>query len=483
MQGVLLRKGVAPSNAAICYELYPGSVLRSMGLLAGCVLAALFLSSASGGTATASAPTARVGVNYFDGWSGPLSGFHFDGLAHAGVNGQFPGRRPLSGWRDYTTAAMGAQLEWAYEDGVDFFNFDWYYGGERSSDPFLNNALGGYRKLADHRGVGFALNYINVEPFAVPGSEWSKTAEQWVTEDFLNPDYARIDGKPILLVWDSIRFHDQRGGTAGVNAALGEIRRRAMAHGLPGVFVIGSVFIGTNVDRVGWDYFSTLIAGETYDALTANAYPAAAGERDGQQPFADLIAAGQAGWDGYLRLGFRTIPTVMDGWDPRPWNETAGTRLWWFSRSPAEVGAFVRNAIGWVTAHPTQQVDTRPLILMMSWNEPGEGEYIVPTEADHYAYGQALAQAIGITWTPPPKLRLAVSVTPRGGEVRSNPATIRCHRSCKVRVDFGQQITLTALPRPGYKFRHWSGDCRGRAPTCTILVERANSVKATFARG
>ena len=47
---------------------------------------------------------------------------------------------PLSGWRDDTPAAMRVALQWAHQDGVDFFFFDWFY----EADPLLNVALGNY---------------------------------------------------------------------------------------------------------------------------------------------------------------------------------------------------------------------------------------------------------------------------------------------------------------------------------------------------
>jgi len=100
------------------------------------------------------------------------------------------------------------------------------------ADPLLNVALGNYLLLNDHRGVGAALEYINIDPFVVPQPDWQSVVDQWVTQDFSNPDYARIDGKPLLYVIDSVRFTQQWGGAAGVNEALSTLRQAAIAHGL-----------------------------------------------------------------------------------------------------------------------------------------------------------------------------------------------------------------------------------------------------------
>jgi len=213
--------------------------------------------SASGlasGHATQATPTARVGMNYFDGWAGPLTNFHFNGLVRDDANGAFPGREPLSGWSDASPTTMNVALEWAHEDAIDFFEFDWFYP---PVDPFLNVSLGNYRSLPDHHGVGYSLLYVNIEPFVVPNDEWSSIVDDWAARDFSSPDYTRIDGKPVVFVIDSIRFNQQWGGTAGVNAALETLRQAARAHGLLGVYVVGSVYIGTCVDSVGWASFAS----------------------------------------------------------------------------------------------------------------------------------------------------------------------------------------------------------------------------------
>jgi hypothetical protein len=197
-------------------------MFRGLASVAGCLASVLFVGTASGATA-APTPVARIGMNYFDGWADPVSSFHYDGLVRPGVNGQFPQYRPLSGWRDNSLASMRASLRWAHQDGVDFFFFDWFYNPQ-SPSPNLNNALTNYSIIPDHDGVGAALFYINIDPFVVPQFDWQATVDQWVTRYFTMPDYTRIDGKPLLYIDDPVRFNDQWGGPAGVNAALAILR-------------------------------------------------------------------------------------------------------------------------------------------------------------------------------------------------------------------------------------------------------------------
>ena len=451
----------------------------------GCVGVVLFVAgAASADSAVVPVPAVRVGMNYFDGWSDRVSNRHFDGLVRAGANGRFPGRQPLSGWRDNSPAAMRVALNWAHQDGTDFFYFDWYYHPQSvSDDPYLNTGLENYLKLNDHRGVGAALMYVNVAPFVVPASDWQQTAERWVTHTFSNPDYARVDGKPLLFILDSVRFNEQWGGTAGVNAAIGVLRETAIAHGLPGVFVVGSIFVGTCVDRVGWDYFAAMIKGENWDALTQHAYPAAACERDGPQPYSDLVAAGEASWDRYAAsFSPPTIPEVMVGWDPRPWDERADGHLWWFQRTPAQFRSFVEDAASWAHAHPiAASQNPSPIVLVTAWNEIGEGEAVIPSQDDGYAYGQALAQAVGLPRFDPTRETLSTTVT-RGGIVKGQPTILSCARHCQTTVDYGRQVILTAVPKTGFAFQGWTGACKARTRSCSFLIEHDTSVYARFAR-
>jgi len=449
-----------------------GLVLGAAALLAAGLLAVagpLGTTSASG----AEKP-ARVGIYYFGGWSGTLSNFHFTGL----LSGAYTGRKPLYGWLDNTTQTMRTQLYWANRMGADFFNFLWYYRPEPHGDPFLNKALGNYVALKDHQGVGFAITYTNHSPFAIPQAEWRTVAEEWVTRYFSHPEYVRVAGKPVLFVHDSTGMWEQLGRSdANVNAALAELQNAARAHGLPGVAIVGGHYVEARSD---WEYYPEPYAGQNWDAMTQYGYPALPGFADGERPYREVVSAARTMWDRFgARSVQRYVPVVMAGWDPRPWNEDVDGHLFWYTRSPEEVGGLVRDAIDWVARNPGMRLDGGPpLVLLTAWNELGEGMYVVPTRQEGFAYGQAIASALGMSWDPQ-KRALAVAV--RGsGSVRVNSTL--CRRSCSRQFDEGLVASLRARPALGYRFRGWSGACSGRKPTCTLLMDRARSAVASFVR-
>ncbi len=343
-------------------------------------------------------PVARIGAYYFDGWANRC-GFHFKGL----LSPAFAGREPLSGWHDGTAAAVRAQLSWARRDGISFFIFDWYYHGRAAgADNNVNAALRAYRSLPRHDHVGFALLYVDSGPFTVPPARWRSIVNRWITHDFVRPQYARVDGKPLLVVYSVGQFVDAFGSPAGATRALGELQAAARAHGLPGVFVAGGTSL-TTAYPLGVDFPRDTAAAGPWNAVTQYNYPGAgtlrvAGPHAGPNPYAQLVAAGEGQWNGFAATSpVPYIPVVMDGWDSRPWGETP----YWYTRSPATFAGFVRAAIGWVRANPKMRLAparSRPLVFVEAWNELGEGSYLVPTVGDGNRYGRALASALGIWW-------------------------------------------------------------------------------------
>lgn len=337
----------------------------------------------------ASATPVRVGAYYYDGWSGPLTATSFNGL----VSGPWQDRQPLSGWGDGTSAAVAQQLRWAHRYGIGFFVFDWYYGAAGHALP-QNTALRLYRALPAHNGVGYALLYVNTggspDNFVVPPAEWPTVAARWAAQDFARPGYERVDGKPLLIILDVARFNQQFGGPKGVDAALATLRAAARNAGLPGVYVVGGVYVDPRFD---WTWFRTVASQEDFDAFTQYSAPAAAGDLSGAQPYLRLVRAIEADWARFASGPIPFIPDVITGWDPRPWGSTVSGKGLWFVRTPLQVGAFTRAAVRFAEQRQTAG-GGRSLVLVEAWNELGEGAYVVPTVGSCHAYGAALAAAL-----------------------------------------------------------------------------------------
>lgn len=70
------------------------------------------------------------------------------------------------------------------------------------------------------------------------------------------------------------------------------------------------------------------------------------------------------------------------------------------------------------------------------------------------------------------------------GEVSSDIGGIFCGTACTAAVDAGATVTLTATPLPdlGATFLGWDGPCSGDQPTCTVTMNQAVRVTASWKR-
>ena len=66
------------------------------------------------------------------------------------------------------------------------------------------------------------------------------------------------------------------------------------------------------------------------------------------------------------------------------------------------------------------------------------------------------------------------------GSVSGVNVAINCGADCAETVNFGQSVTLRATAAADSTFDGWGGACSGVAPTCTVRVEQARTVVASF---
>jgi uncharacterized repeat protein (TIGR02543 family) len=66
------------------------------------------------------------------------------------------------------------------------------------------------------------------------------------------------------------------------------------------------------------------------------------------------------------------------------------------------------------------------------------------------------------------------------GTVTSSPSGITCGRDCSEAYASGTSVTLTATPATGSTFTGWSGACSGTSTTCTVTLNQASSLTASF---
>ncbi|HEY3278407.1 MAG TPA: S8 family serine peptidase [Syntrophorhabdaceae bacterium] len=66
------------------------------------------------------------------------------------------------------------------------------------------------------------------------------------------------------------------------------------------------------------------------------------------------------------------------------------------------------------------------------------------------------------------------------GTVTGSPAGIDCGAACRGLYPLNTMVTLSATPVPGSVFAGWSNGCSGAGATCSITMDRAKTVSASF---
>ena len=83
--------------------------------------------------------------------------------------------------------------------------------------------------------------------------------------------------------------------------------------------------------------------------------------------------------------------------------------------------------------------------------------------------------------TGPPTAPLAVTLAGTGaGVVTSDKGNILCGSACTDSFGLGTQVTLAAVPTSTSTFAGWTGACSGTTAQCTVTVNDAAAVTATF---
>jgi Divergent InlB B-repeat domain len=148
---------------------------------------------------------------------------------------------------------------------------------------------------------------------------------------------------------------------------------------------------------------------------------------------------------------------------------------------PGAVAADVPGLQCTQTCTTTWNSDTQ-LALTAS---PGAGAKLV-----RWGGGCGGASACNLRLTPggsvtalfaPLAYRLTVSVGGRG-TVRTSRPGITCRPRCSAAFPSYVPVRLTAKPARGWRFRTWSGACRGSRPVCSVPMTAATRARAVFGR-
>lgn len=318
-----------------------------------------------------------VGVFYFPGWHSQSSYWNdIKGLsASRSPNVPWPDREPLLGYYAEEDVKVAEQhIDWASQYGISFFAYDWYWDGKST---FMNHAIDNFVKASNNSKLKFSLLWANHGEIPRNLKEFDDMVLFWLKNYLAHPLYFRIDGKPIVFIFDNGQLEaNAKKFNWSSKSLLDRAKEMVKSAGESGIF-----FVATD-DRNPSDSLEENLSDQGFSAYTGWC-------NIGAQSKPDAVDY-QAMVDAYLNsynAAAKTkgsvlyIPPVSSGRDSRPWlGKEAPVRT---DATPEKFREMLKGARGLIDSHKTGIL---PLIMIQSWNEFGEGAYIEPSQKWGFQY-------------------------------------------------------------------------------------------------
>ena len=334
-----------------------------------------------------------IGVYYFPGWyraAGDPSG-EYSEWRSAIMKAAVP--RPLCGfYNDADPRLWEYYIRWMTTHGIDFIAFDWYYN---AGQEYLYESLDrGFLQSKHNEQIKFCIHWCNHG-----GSWWRKPLDQSKSATiamtdilcaryFHKPNYLRIAGRPVLMVYD-VNTLLNFGGQSGVRETLAAMRRHVRSKGYRGLYLV-AVYAGSSPEYIA------MLKNLGFDAFCAYTYcwirPPSVKWDTQAVPYADIAEMLSAYLYPYLqrvgtRAGIPYWPSTFAGWDDRP---RAGIEKAFLNigTTPQAFEKMFRSALNHVNP-------SSPVVLVEAWNEWGEGACIEPSKLFGFEFLKAIAKSLG----------------------------------------------------------------------------------------
>lgn len=294
--------------------------------------------------------------------------------------------KPILGYYDEGSPEVADwEIKMMVEHGIDFQAFCWYGSNwtNGSGEDQLKAVKYPAHSLQLHEGYMYA-EYADLMDYCLiweaSNGGIPETAEEfqnvyvpyWIENYFKDPRYLVIDNKPVLLIFGYGRFINAIGGNAAAGECMDYLRNVLKEdYGFDGLIVILS-----NATDAPW------VATAGADAVCRYNWGTNGKDVDYTidqiRASAELSAKEDYTW---------TVPTLSTGFNSLPW---AGKRYGNMTPEDFETGLeYMRD--DYFTEFPIEESWQQNLYMLSTWNEYGEGTYIMPSEALHgYGYLEAI---------------------------------------------------------------------------------------------
>jgi hypothetical protein len=318
-------------------------------------------------------------------------------------------RIPMWGYLDESAPrAMERKIDAAADHGINVFIFDWYW---YENQPFLEDALTrGFLRAKNNDQIRFFIMWANhdattlwdlershrlevIWPGSVDRPAFDRATTRLIERFFGHPSYYKIEGRPVLSIYDIGTLLRGLGGLKASRNAIDSLRAKVRAAGFPDLHLQAILWgaIPRSPSMVPGNRSQTqdnTIRALGIDSLTNYQWCHYVRPHGQYKDWAEQAVSAWDSWAKEFSVPF--YPHVSVGWDTNP-------RFKYFKEDlvtgggPELFGEYLQRAMGFVDSHRLSP----PLITVNSWNEWSEGSYLEPDTVYGMRYLEAVRDAIG----------------------------------------------------------------------------------------
>ena len=318
--------------------------------------------------------------------------------------GHYWNRKPLWGYiNEADPSVMSMEIEQATKHGVNVFIFDWYWYDGR---PFMETTLdNGFLKAENVNKMQFYLMWANHDVLnlwdtrlanvkennviwtgKVDRQEFEKVCKRNIEKYFKHPQYYKIDGKPVFMIYDIPQLIAGLGGIEETADATKWDEEETMKDGFPGLELQITMW-SINLNYSGLDAGKTTDPGNSFVkklGFTSGTHYQFAHFTNVNEDYNVIMDAVEKEWERIdSSYDFTYYPHISVGWDNSP---RTGVSAVMKNNTPENFEKALRKAKAFVDRHPKQ----KPLITINSWNEWTETSYLMPCDMFGYGYLEAV---------------------------------------------------------------------------------------------
>ena len=318
--------------------------------------------------------------------------------------GHYWNRKPLWGYiNEADPNVMAMEIDVATKHGINVFIFDWYWYDGR---PFMETTLNhGFLKAENVDKMKFYLMWANhdvtnawdtrisnvdrtnvIWTGKVDRQEFEKICKRNIEKYFKHPQYYKINGKPVFMIYDIPVLIEGLGGIEQAIDALKWFTDETKRAGFPGLDLQLTMW-SINVNHSGFDGNKTQNPQNDFVkqlGFTSTTHYQFVHFTDVNRDYLTIMEAVKKEWERIDKtFDIPYYPHVSVGWDNSPrFVRSAVVK----DNTPENFAKALRMAKEYVDKHPKQV----PLITINSWNEWTETSYLMPCNVFGYGYLEAV---------------------------------------------------------------------------------------------